>query len=47
VEFRDAVGSNELRYVHIPCFGAWDLECRSLLQPDSNGGTKSDREREP
>jgi hypothetical protein len=47
LEFRDAAGRLELRYVHIPCFAAWDLECRSFLQHDGNSGTISDREREP
>jgi hypothetical protein len=45
LEFRDAMGQLERRYVHIPCFAAWDSECRSLLQADSNSGTISDRER--
>jgi hypothetical protein len=45
LEFRDARGRLERRYVHIPCFAAWDLECRSLLQPDGNGCTISGRER--
>ena len=45
LEFRDAMGRLELRYVHIPCFAAWDLECRSLLQADGNTCTISDRER--
>jgi hypothetical protein len=45
LEFRDAMGRLERRYVHIPCFAAWDLECRSLLQADGNGCTISDRER--
>jgi hypothetical protein len=47
LEFRDAAGRLELRYVHIPCFAAWDVECRSFLQADSNSGTISNREREP
>jgi hypothetical protein len=45
LEFRDARGRLELRHVHIPCFAAWDLECRSWLQADSNSCTISDRER--
>jgi hypothetical protein len=45
LEFRDAIGRLERRYIHIPCFAAWDLECRSLLQADGNGCTISDRER--
>ena len=41
LEFRDG----ELRYVHIPCFAAWELECRTFLQAEGNGLTISDRER--
>ncbi len=39
LEFRDADGRIELRHVHIPCFAAWDLECRALLQADGDGVT--------
>lgn len=45
LEFRDTDGRLELRHVHIPCFAAWDLECRNFLQAGSDGGTISDRER--
>ena len=45
LEFRDDMDRLELRYIHIPCFAAWDAECRSLLQADSNSGTISNRER--
>lgn len=45
LEFQDAQGRFELRYVHIPCFAAWDRECRSFLQADGNGLTIPDRER--
>jgi hypothetical protein len=45
LEFADTDGRLELRHVHIPCFAAWDLECRYLLQASSDGGTICDRER--
>jgi hypothetical protein len=45
MEFRDVEGRPELRQVHIPCFAAWDLECRAFLQADGNGVTIPDRER--
>ena len=45
LEFRDTDGRLELRHVHVPCFAAWDLECRYLLQAGSDHGTISDRER--
>jgi hypothetical protein len=45
LEFRDATGRLELRYVHIPCFAAWDLECRSVLHADGDSCTISHRER--
>lgn len=45
LEYRDTDGRLELRHVHIPCFAAWDLECRNSLQAVSDGGTISDRER--
>lgn len=44
-EFRDADERLELRHLHIPCFAAWDLECRDFLQAGSDGGTIADRER--
>ena len=45
LEFRDTDGRLELRHLHIPCFAAWDRECRYLLQAGSDGGTIPDRER--
>jgi hypothetical protein len=45
VEFQDADGRLKLGQVHIPCFAAWDLECRTFLQADTNGVTISHRER--
>lgn len=45
LEFRDPDGRLELRYVHIPCFAAWDLERRHFLQAGSDGLTLTERER--
>jgi hypothetical protein len=45
LEFRDTDGRLEFRLVHIPCFAAWDLECRYFLQAGSRGVTIPDRER--
>jgi hypothetical protein len=45
-EFRDTDGRVELRYVHIPCFAAWDSECRHFLQAASDGPTIPERERD-
>jgi hypothetical protein len=45
LEFRDPDGRLELRYVHIPCFAAWDLERMHFLQAGSDGGTLTQRER--
>ena len=45
LEFRDPDGRLELRYVHIPCFAAWDLERRHFLQDGADGVTLPERER--
>ena len=46
LEFRDTDERIEVRHVHIPCFAAWDAECRDSLQVCSDGGTISERERD-
>ena len=45
LEFRDPDGRLELRYVHIPCFAAWDLERMHFLQAGSDSVTLNKRER--
>ena len=45
LEFRETDGRVEPRYVHLPCFAAWDAECRHFLQAESDGVTIPDRER--
>jgi hypothetical protein len=45
LEFADADGRRELRHVHIPCYAAWDLERRELLQAGADRATIPDRER--
>jgi hypothetical protein len=45
LEFRDPGGRLELRYVHIPCFAAWDLERMHFLQDGVDAVTLPERER--
>jgi hypothetical protein len=44
LEFAEPDGRLELRYVHIPCYAAWDSERRELLQAAGDRATIADRE---